>query len=111
MTEKNLPSAKANANGQPTTIDTATVDKGKFSLKGEVGQIDVNFLFMEGTQVNVPLLLKREKSRQPLYKDSISAIKLGGTASNEDLNVYRRETQNLAAAMNAVIQEAQKPIA
>ena len=27
-------------------------------LKGEVGQIDVNFLFVEGTQVNLPLFLK-----------------------------------------------------
>ena len=99
---------QANANGQPTTIDTATVDKGRFSLKGEVGQIDVNFLFVEGTQVNVPFIIEEGEIKATLYKDSLSAIKLGGTASNEDLNVYRRETQNLAAAMNAVIQEAQE---
>ena len=99
---------QANANGQPTTIDTATVDKGRFSLKGEVNQIDVNFLFVEGTQVNVPFIIEEGEIKATLYKDSLSAIKLGGTASNEDLNVYRRETQNLAAAMNAVIQEAQE---
>ena len=99
---------QANANGQPTTIDTATVDKGRFSLKGEVSQIDVNFLFVEGTQVNVPFIIEEGEIKATLYKDSLSAIKLGGTASNEDLNVYRRETQNLAAAMNAVIQEAQE---
>ena len=99
---------QANANGQPITIDTATVDKGKFSLKGEVSQIDVNFLFVEGTQVNVPFILEEGQINATLYKDSISAIKLGGTSSNEDLNVYRRETQNLAAAMNAVVQEAQE---
>ena len=99
---------QANANGQPTTIDTATVDKGRFSLKGEVSQIDVNFLFVEGTQVNVPFIIEEGEIKATLYKDSLSDIKLGGTASNEDLNIYRRETQNLAAAMNAVIQEAQE---
>ena len=99
---------QANASGQPITIDTATVDKGKFSLKGAVSQIDVNFLFVEGTQVNVPFILEEGEIKATLYKDSLSAIKLGGTSSNDDLNVYRRETQNLAAAMNAVVQEAQE---
>ena len=99
---------QANANGQPATIDTATVANGKFMLKGEVGQIDVNFLFVEGTQVNVPFILEEGKIDATVYKDSLTAVRLGGTSSNEDLNVYRKETQNLANAMNAVIQEAQQ---
>ena len=99
---------QANANGQPATIDTATVANGKFMLKGEVGQIDVNFLFVEGTQVNVPFILEEGKIEATVYKDSLTAVRLGGTSSNEDLNVYRKETQNLANAMNAVVQEAQQ---
>ena len=99
---------QANAAGQPITIDTATVDKGKFSLKGAISQIDVNFLFVEGTQVNVPFILEEGEIEATLYKDSLSVVKLGGTSSNEDLNVYRKETQNLARAMNAIIQEAQE---
>ena len=99
---------QANAAGQPITIDTATVDKGKFSLKGAISQIDVNFLFVEGTQVNVPFILEEGEIKATLYKDSLSVVKLGGTSSNEDLNVYRKETQNLARAMNDIIQEAQE---
>ena len=81
---------QANANGQPATIDTATVANGKFMLKGEVGQIDVNFLFVEGTQVNLPFILEEGKIEARIYKDSLTAVRLGGTSSNEDLNVYRK---------------------
>ena len=40
----------AGPNGQPQTVDTTEVVSGKFELKGDVDQIDVNFLFIEGTQ-------------------------------------------------------------
>ena len=50
---------QANANNQPTTIDTATVANGQFSFKGSVEQIDVNFLFVEGEQVNTPFIVEQ----------------------------------------------------
>ena len=63
----NLPEGKkifriqANANGQPSTIDTATVANGQFSFSGSVAQIDVNFLFVEGEQVNTPFIIEEGK--------------------------------------------------
>ena len=99
---------QANANGQPATIDTATVANGKFMLKGEVGQIDVNFLFVEGTQVNLPFILEEGKIEARIYKDSLTAVRLGGTSSNEDLNCLPKRNTEFSQCNECVIQEAQQ---
>jgi peroxiredoxin len=97
----------AGPNGQPQTVDTTEVVNGKFALKGDVDQIDVNFLFIEGTQSNSAIIIEEGQIDITLYKDSIGSSIIGGTASNKDLQAYRKETQEYAAAMSAIVQEIQ----
>ena len=97
----------AGPNGQPQTVDTTEVVSGKFELKGDVDQIDVNFLFIEGTQSNTAIIIEEGQIDITLYKDSIASSIIGGTASNNDLQAYRKETQDFAAAMSAIAQEIQ----
>ena len=107
----NLPNGKqiyriqANANNQPTTIDTATVDNGQFKFSGSIDQIDVNFLFIEGQQVNVPFILEEGQIEVNLLQENPTGMKLSGTPSNNDLQAYRTETQTFASDMNAVVAE------
>ncbi len=110
----NLPEGKqifriqANANGQPSTIDTATVANGQFSFSGSVAQIDVNFLFVEGEQVNTPFIVEEGLIEVNLLQENLAGMELAGTSSNNDLHVYRQETQSFANDMNAIVAEVQE---
>ena len=109
----NLPEGKkifriqANANNQPSTIDTATVANGKFSFNGNVEQIDVNFLFVEGEQVNTPFIVEEGIIEVNLLQERLSEMNLGGTPSNSDLQNYREETKTFANNLNAIATEIQ----
>ena len=96
---------QANANNQPTTIDTTTVVDGKFSFKGDVKQIDVNFLFVEGEQVNTPFIVEEGVIKVQLLQENLKAMELTGTPSNNDLQLYRQETETFAKNMNAIVAE------
>ncbi|MGB1448425.1 MAG: redoxin domain-containing protein [Flavobacteriaceae bacterium] len=110
----NLPDGKqifriqANANGQPSTIDTAVVANGQFRFSGKVAQIDVNFLFIEGEQVNTPFIVEEGLIEVNLVQENLSNMDLAGTPSNDDLHLYRQETQNFANDMNAIAAEIQE---
>lgn len=109
----NLPEGKqifriqANANNQPSTIDTATVTNGQFSFKGSVEQIDVNFLFVEGEQVNTPFIVEEGIIEVNLLQERLTEMNLGGTPSNSDLQTYREETKTFANNLNAIASEIQ----
>lgn len=96
---------QANANNQPTTIDTTTVVDGKFSFKGDVKQIDVNFLFVEGEQVNTPFIVEEGVIKVQLLQENLKAMELTGTPSNNDLQLYRQEAETFAKNMNAIVAE------
>ena len=57
-----------NANNQPVHVDTTKVTNGKFELRGDIAQIDVNFLFIEEEQKTFRLSLKRELSMPKCIK-------------------------------------------
>jgi len=105
----NLPEGKqifriqANANNQPSTIDTATVANGQFSFKGSVEQIDVNFLFVEGEQVNTPFIVEEGIIEVNLLQERLTEMNLAGTPSNNDLQTYREETKTFADRMSTLI--------
>ena len=96
-----------NANNQPVYIDTTTVTNGNFELIGDVDQIDVNFLFIEGEQQNVPFIVEEGIIEIALFKDSIASSKIKGTTSNNDLNDYRSSTADFTKKINAVATEIQ----
>ncbi|MGB0366990.1 MAG: thioredoxin-like domain-containing protein [Flavobacteriaceae bacterium] len=98
---------QANANNQPSTVDTAIVSKGKFSFKGSVDQIDVNFLFIEGEQVNTPFILEEGVIEVNLLQEKLTEMNLAGTTSNNDLQTYREETKEFANNLNAIVSEIQ----
>ena len=45
---------KSGPNGQPVTIDSTTIVNGSFELKGAIDQIDINFIFLEEVNGNIP---------------------------------------------------------
>jgi len=96
---------KSGSNGQPVTIDSTKVLNGSFELKGTLDQIDINFIFMEGVNGNVPVILEEGSIEMEIFKDSLASSITAGTPSNNNLAQYRESTQGFAKDMRTLVQE------
>lgn len=96
-----------NANNQPVHIDTTLVTKGAFELRGDVAQIDVNFLFIEGEQENIPFIVEEGIISAEIFADSLNKSTVVGTSSNDDLTAYREHTNTIAQEINTIALEIQ----
>lgn len=92
-------------NGQPVTIDSTKVVNGSFELKGTLDQIDINFIFLEGVNGNVPVILEEGSVEMEIFKDSLASSITAGTPSNNNLAQYRESTQGFAKDMRTLVQE------
>lgn len=96
---------KSGPNGQPVTIDSTKIVNGSFELKGSLDQIDINFIFMEGINGNVPVILEEGVIETQIFKDSLGSSITGGTPSNDNLADYRLSTKGFADKMKVLVQE------
>ncbi len=96
---------KSGPNGQPITIDSTKVVNGSFELKGSLDQIDINFIFLDGINGNVPVILEEGSIDINIFKDSIASSIIAGTPSNNNLAQYRVSTQGFAKDMRTLVQE------
>ena len=92
-------------NGQPVTTDSTKVVNGSFELKGTLDQIDINFIFLEGVNGNVPVILEEGSIEMEIFKDSLASSITAGTPSNNNLAQYRESTQGFAKDMRTLVQE------
>tara|TARA_B100000768_G_scaffold144615_1_gene137203 strand:+ start:317 stop:1441 length:1125 start_codon:yes stop_codon:yes gene_type:complete len=96
---------KSGPNGQPVTIDSTTIVNGSFELKGTLDQIDINFIFLEGVNGNIPVILEEGSIEMEIFKDSLASSITAGTPSNNNLAQYRVSTQGFAKDMRTLVQE------
>ena len=96
---------KSGPNGQPVTIDSTTIVNGSFELKGAIDQIDINFIFLEGVNGNIPVILEEGSIEMEIFKDSLASSITAGTPSNNNLAQYRESTQGFAKDMRILVQE------
>ena len=96
---------KSGPNGQPVTIDSTKIVNGSFELKGTLDQIDINFIFLEGVNGNVPVILEEGSIEMEIFKDSLASSITAGTPSNNNLAQYRESTQGFAKDMRTLVQE------
>ena len=96
---------KPGPNGQPITIDSTKVVNGSFELKGTLAQIDINFIFLEGINGNVAVILEEGSIEMKIFKDSLGSSITAGTPSNNNLAQYRESTQGFAKDMRILVQE------
>jgi len=96
---------KSGPNGQPVTIDSTTIVNGSFELKGVLDQIDINFIFLEGVNGNIPVILEEGSIEMEIFIDSLASSITAGTPSNNNLAQYRVSTQGFAKDMRTLVQE------
>jgi peroxiredoxin len=109
-TGKTIYRIAADANNQPVMMDSATIDKGAFTLKGPIAEPTINFIQVEGIQGNFPIILEGGKINLTLYKDSLTASVANGTVSNDDFMKYKSETKAYIKSINAIGNDMQQAL-
>jgi peroxiredoxin len=75
--------------GQLKPIDTAKIEKGKFTFKGVAKEPAMHLIQVEGTQGKVPFILENGDIEMTINKDSIQNTKVKGTYNNDELTNYK----------------------
>lgn len=75
--------------GQLKPIDTAKIEKGKFTFTGVAKEPAMHLIQVEGTQGKVPFILENGDIEMTINKDSIQNTKVKGTYNNDELTNYK----------------------
>lgn len=98
----------ADANNQPKTLDTLTVNAGSFELKTEITEPNIHFLQVAGKQGNFPFIAENGTINIEVYKDSLGLSKATGTVSNDHFMRYKKETKVYITSLNAIGNDLQQ---
>ena len=93
------------ANNQPEDVDTTQIINGKFSFTGFSEVPELHYLFFDGVQGFVGVVLEEGDIKITAYKDSINFSILGGTPSNDDFNKYVLGQRQIGDKIAAVREE------
>lgn len=85
--------------GQPISKDTAIVKNEKFEFKGDVNDIDIAFVKLEGAQRGIPFIFEEGKTEIVFDKDSIQKSKISGTYNNEKFQEFNDNSATFGKKM------------
>ncbi|SDF02280.1 TlpA disulfide reductase family protein [Cellulophaga baltica] len=74
---------KINEVNQPVDVDTTTVENGKFVFKGTADSLDLQYIFIDKLQGNIPVMIEKGTIDVVFQKDSLGFAKVEGTEQNE----------------------------
>lgn len=86
-------------------VDTVKVKDGKFKFEGTFKEAGIHFLEIDNSMGQVILILENGDISVAVNKDTINKSVVSGTASNERLTSYLKESDKIAKRMSA-FQEA-----
>ncbi|MEX0289318.1 MAG: redoxin domain-containing protein [Flavobacteriaceae bacterium] len=74
---------KADAQGRPVDVDTATVENNKFILSGPATTPELHYIFIDQLRGNIPVIVEQGNITITAQKDSLEFTKIRGTTQNE----------------------------
>ena len=69
--------------GRPVDIDTAKIENGKFSFKGEAGAPELHYIFIDQLRGNIPIIIEEGLITVSAQKDSLTFTEIEGTLQND----------------------------
>ncbi len=81
--------------GQPQSIDTATIADGKFSFKGKMTLPDIRFLRLNKQDYFAQFFLENGDITVKANKDSLFATKITGSATQDVFQIFINEMERL----------------
>lgn len=85
--------------GQLKSIDTAKIEKGKFTFKGVAKEPAMHLIQVETTQGKIPFILENGEIEMTINKDSIQNTNVTGTYNNDELTNYKAEGMKIQKKM------------
>ncbi len=83
---------------RPAPIDTAVVKDGKFVFEGKETIPEMHYLFVEGIQASLPVIIEGGTIQVEAYKDSLRKSKVTGTHNNDIFTKYLADFSVLGEA-------------
>ncbi|WP_026726708.1 TlpA disulfide reductase family protein [Flavobacterium sasangense] len=77
-------------------MDTAVVTDGKFELRGIAKNIDLGFVRIENSPINLPIIIEEGKIDIKIVKDSLHKSTLGGTPNNDMFQKFNNESRAIS---------------
>jgi peroxiredoxin len=82
-------------NGQPQTVDTATVTGGKFTFKGKMEMPDIRVLRLDERDYFAQFFLDNSSISVTAKKDSLRSTKITGSPTHDVFKIYIAEMEKL----------------
>lgn len=74
---------RINKMNQPIDVDTTTVENGKFAFIGKADSLELQYIFIDKLNGNIPVIIENGTIDISFQKDSIQFAKIEGTEQNE----------------------------
>ena len=85
--------------GQLKVVDSAKVEKGKFTFKGSAKEPEMRLISVESTEGKVPFIFENGDIEMEINKDSINNTKVTGTYNNDELTAYKENGMKIQKKM------------
>lgn len=95
--------------GMPVTIDTAKIEKGKFTFEGKAEEPKIHGVRVENTNGGFAVIVEKGNIDVVAKKDSIGKAKISGTYNNEEMTKYLNKLEVVQKKMMA-FQQKNMPI-
>ena len=102
---------KSDANLQPSETDSTLIENGSFQFSGEITEPRLYYLFVEGGQGAIPLILEEGEVEIKAHVDSLNAAFVGGTPQNETYRDFLEGSRELARRGNSINSEMREAMA
>ncbi|SFR47547.1 Thiol-disulfide isomerase or thioredoxin [Robiginitalea myxolifaciens] len=89
-------------------VDTAVITDGKFVFQGNIEIPELHFIFVEGQQGAIPLVLEEGAIWIEGHKDSLRLVRFGGSPQNEAYSSYLNGARELGERRGSINRDMQQ---
>ena len=93
---------------QTVEVDTAQIVEGSFVFDGNIEIPELHFIFVEGVQGSIPLVLEEGTIWVRGHKDSLRQVAFGGTPQNDAYSAYLEGAKQLSVQRNSMNRDMQQ---
>lgn len=90
---------KQDSTGQIKPIDTAKIEKGKFTFTGSAAEPEMHLIQVQNAMGKVPFILENGDIEMEINKDSVQNTKVTGTYNNDELTSYKESGMKIQKKM------------
>lgn len=99
---------RINEVNQPVDVDTTTVENGKFSFTGKADSLDLQYIFVDKVNGNIPVIIENGTIDISFQKDSLLFAKIKGTDQNDMFSKFLDESRNFSKRYTSMGKDFEK---